>query len=99
MNVNSSQSNSRNVDVNRSENEIDLEVAKIRAAVGGRFLDLAPSERAQAIVKHRSFISKRVNEQLWGIPRQEVANTNEKHNTLYIDLNKVVYSKKDAITR
>jgi len=70
----------------RSQEEIDQEVEKIRTAIGDiPFLSLGPTERAQAIVKHRSFISKRVNERLWDIPIQEVVKKNKKHNTLFMN--------------
>lgn len=52
----------------RPLSEIQEEVARIRLAVGVPFLSLDTTQRAAAIVRHRSFISQRVNRVLWACP-------------------------------
>lgn len=53
------------------EEVIREEVRRIRQEVGS-FEDLHPMEKAQAIVRHRSFVSQRVNRILWGYGAAEV---------------------------
>ena len=69
----------------RSQEDIDKEVKKIKTAIlseiGVQFLNLDPTERARAIVKHRSFISRRVNEQLWGVSATLEEGTQSKNQT------------------
>lgn len=54
----------RRKDQNRPLAMIQREVNRMRLLV--RFESLGPTEKARAIVKHRTFISERVNRILWG---------------------------------